>query len=345
MVKNTNPKNLTTVLFLWKVNPRLKQFLKKGLEGQAVKLIFPRKTEEENLLKHASKADVMVGWRPTSKLLDQALNLTLFINPGAGVQHLLTLFRALFREKPKQRKPVLVNGHGNAILTAEHIMAMLLGVCNKIVPHHNWMQEGKWRMGDKQAKSLSLKGQKIGLLGYGKINQAVHRFLKPYQCDISVLKKHFTKDKKDCCFFTPKQLHPFLKQVDILIIAIPLTSETEGMIGEKELQLLGKNGILINAGRGPIVNEKAFYQALKNKTIAYAGIDVWYNYKPKPNKKGEKFPYKFPFHKLDNVLLSPHRAASPMDNLERWDEVVYNIIMLASGKKKFVNVVDLERGY
>jgi len=124
-----------------------------------------------------------------------------------------------------------------------------------------------------------------------------------------------------------------------LIIAIPFTSKTEGLINSNELKLLGKNGIIVNVGRGSIIDEKALYNALNNQVIAGACIDVWYNYSPDADEKGKKFPYSndTPFHKLNNVILSPHRGASPMDDLIRWDDIIYNIQVLSEGKQYFKN--------
>jgi phosphoglycerate dehydrogenase-like enzyme len=104
---------------------------------------------------------------------------------------------------------------------------------------------------------------------------------------------------------------------------------------------------LVNIARGAIINEEALYNALKNNVIAGAALDVWYNYHPEVDND-KKYPYdseKFPFHELDNVILSPHRAASPHDDLKRWDEVIENISRFAEGEKDFINVVDIEKGY
>ena len=88
------------------------------------------------------------------------------------------------------------------------------------------------------------------------------------------------------------------------------------------------------------------YQALKNNTIAGAAIDVWYNYEPE-EKEGKLFPYVIdnPFHELDNIILSPHRAGSPFGDLSRWDENIHNLKTLADGRKNFINVIDLEEEY
>ena len=337
---------MTKVLFIWKVRDELKYYVSKGLSSLDVELIFPQNANEEFYLEYAQDADIIVGWRQTQALLDSASKLKLFINPGAGVQHLLQMFGELQRKKDI----VLVNGHGNAYFTAQHIVGLLLTLMNKIIPHHNWMVEGKWRLGDTDGKSIPLRDKRIGLLGYGNVNKRVHTFLSTFDVSFSILRKHWDKDE-DYQYpthfdkYSFSELHEFLKSTDILIIAIPLTSLTEGLIGEIELKLLGKEGLLVNAGRGAVIDEKNLYEALRDRTIAGAAIDVWYDYQPEPDKEGRKFPTKFPFYNLENVVLSPHRAASPFDDLRRWDEVIENINRFVKGEKKFLNEVNVEEGY
>ncbi|MEA2071144.1 MAG: NAD(P)-dependent oxidoreductase [Asgard group archaeon] len=341
---NHNP---TTALFFWDVRDELQDYLQEGLKDYSeVELLFPEQTDEETLLSLAPQADILVGWRPSEKLLATAENLGLFINPGAGVQHLTDLFRKVTQD----RDITLVNGHGNSYFTAQHAVALLLALTNKVVPHHNWLVAKKWRKRDADAKSIPLRNRKIGLLGYGAVNQKVHRFLSGFNVAFHVLKRSWDRKRVEkypttITKYTPDKLSAFLKVIDVLIIAVPLTSETEGLIGEKEFQLLGSDSFIVNMSRGQVIQEKAFYQALKNNHIAGAAIDVWYNYRPEPDPDGGKFPSKYPFYELDNVVLSPHRGASPMDDLKRWDEVIENISRYARGEKEFLNEVNLELEY
>ena len=106
-----------------------------------------------------------------------------------------------------------------------------------------------------------------------------------------------------------------------------------------------KNGLLVNLSRGAVINESDLYKSLQNKFITGAAIDVWYNYQPEPDEQGRKFPASYPFYELENVVLSPHRAASPFNDLNRWDEVIENISRLARKKSDFLNVVELQREY
>jgi phosphoglycerate dehydrogenase-like enzyme len=336
----------TNVLFLWKVPTPLRTRLQERLrQFTNLKLIFPRKAEESVFLKYAASAQVIVGWRPSPELLEQAINLKLFIFPGAGVQHLIDWFR----ETGKQRGVTLVNGHANSVFVAQHVVAMLLTLLNKVIPHHNWMVDGKWRKGDADEKTLPMQGRRIGLLGYGAINRKVHKLLSNFAVAFSILRRswenHSTQLPTEAKRYTPTELHEFLDEIDTLLVALPLTAETKGLLGYNELARLGKEGVVINVSRGATIDQKSLYRILTQRKIAGAAIDVWYTYQPEPDEAGRKYPYERPFHTLDNIVLSPHRAASPFDDLDRWDEVVENLARFAQGRKSFLNVVDVERGY
>ncbi len=335
----------TNVLFIWDVREELREYLEEGLaEVPDLNLIFPSPAEEEEYMKYVESANIIVGWKPSEELLNKAVSLDLFINPGAGIQHHIDAFREL----TKKREVALVNGHGNSYFTAQHVVALLLSLMNKVIPHHNWMVEGKWRKGDKDAKSTPLRDRKIGFLGYGAINRKVHKFLSGFDVEFHILKRSWKNEEdipRHAKKYTPEELHSFLGEIDVLLNAIPHTSVTEGLIGEEELKLLGPDGFLVNIGRGATFDQDALYKALQSRSIAGAAIDVWYEYKPDEDEQGRKYPYTRPFHELDNVVLSPHRGASPMDDLERWNEVVENIKRYSSGQKNFLNQVNLEKEY
>ena len=207
----------TNVLFIWKPREELENYLRKGLDNvDNLNLVFPDEETEETYLKHAPDANIVVGWRPTLEFLDSAENLRLFINPGVGVQHHLEPFRELV----KTRDIVLVNGHGNTYFTAQHVVALLLALTNKVVHHHNWMVEGLWRRGDSHGKSKPLRYRNIGLLGYGAVNQKVHKFLSGFDVNFSICRNSWegkvdhlpTPAKK----YEHDQVTEFLKEVDTL---------------------------------------------------------------------------------------------------------------------------------
>lgn len=336
----------TTVLFIWEVPEYLKNYLSTNLEPYPqVKLVFPLPASEEVFLDLAPEADIIVGWRSSKELLQVAKKLKLFINPGAGIKHHIEPFRELNRS----RKVQLANGHGNSYFTAQHAVALLLTLTNKIICHHEWMKNGQWRKDDADAQSLPLRFRKIGLLGYGNINQNIHQFLSGFNVEFSILRNDWSKQATPLPTPAKKyvfsELHSFLKEIDILVIAIPETSQTIGLIKLEELELLGNESLLVNIARGSIIEETSLYIALRDKVIAGAAIDVWYNYNPEPDAQNRKYPFTQPFHTLENIVLSPHRGASPMNDLLRWNEVIENLKRFSRGETEFLNVVDLEKEY
>ncbi|MBD3194973.1 MAG: hypothetical protein GF317_07965 [Candidatus Lokiarchaeota archaeon] len=338
--------NRLDVLFLSDLPDNVtKYFTQKLKEFSSINLIFPNDRSDDKIEEIARKAQIIVGWRPTIKLLKKAKNLKLFIIPGTGVNHLITMFRKI----NQTRKVLLANGHGNSYFVAQHAVSLLLSFMSKIIPHHLWMKEGIWRTGDEDAASIPLRFKKVGLLGYGAINRKVHKFLMGFDIEFSIFRKDWSHQTTSLPTSVNKYSYPniedFLKEVDILIIAVPVTDITKKMIAIKELEFLGSKGILVNVARGEIVDEEALYFALKDKTILGAAIDVWYEKKPKADKNGKKYPFHFPFQKLENVVLSPHRGYSPFKDLLRWDEVIENIIRLSQNRTDFINLVDLKEGY
>lgn len=334
------------VCFISNIPENVKNYLINALKDLSnVKLIFPKTLLKENLFKLIKDAQVLIGWRPSLELLKHAENLRFFINPGTGIYHLLKDFKEL----NKKREVILINGHGNSYFVAQHTVALLLSFMNMVIPHHSWMKKGRWRTGDADAVSIPLRFKEVGLLGYGAINTKVHKMLSGFDVNFSILRRDWskaenrfpTKIKK----YNYHQLHDFLKEISILIIAIPVTKLTEDMIGEEELNLLGSEGILVNVSRGEVVNQKALYYALKNKVIFGAAIDVWYDYNPKSDDQGRKFPFKFPFHELNNIILSPHRGYSPFNDLLRWNEVIENITRIAHNRRDLLNIVNLKKEY
>lgn len=335
-----------TVCFISTITLQVRDYLIENLKSfKNVEIIFRKDKSKNKLLNVVPKADILIGWRPTKDILTKAENLKLFINPGAGVQHILDLFRDVNRE----RKIFLINGHGNSYFVAQHTVALLLTLMNKIIPHHEWMRQGKWRTGDEDAASIPLRDRKVGLLGYGAINQKVHRFLSGFDVEFSILRKHW--EKQETAFPTNikkyefSQLNEFLKFIDTLLIAVPLTSLTKKMIARNELEFLGPDGLIVNVSRGEIIDEESLYHALKEKKIKGAAIDVWYNYTPQSDEEGKKYPFNLSFHTLDNIILSPHRGYSPFNDVLRWNEVIENITRMAQGREDFINVVNLEEEY
>ena len=334
------------VCFIDNIPDNVQEYLKNKLtDVKNVVLNFSSGKNQTSVSKNVLNADILIEWRPTRSLLKYANKMRIFINPGAGVRHLIELFLEL----NKEREVLLANGHGNSYFVAQHAVALLLTLMNKLILHHDYMKKGIWRTGDKEGASIPLRFRKVGLLGYGAINQKVHKMLSGFDIEFSILRRNWEKQKENLITeakkYTSSQLKEFLEEIDILIIALPSTSLTGDMIKIEELKLLGSNGILVNVSRGEIVNEESLFIALKNKLILGAAIDVWYNNTPIADEKGKKYPFNFPFYELKNIILSPHRGYSPFNDLLRWNEVIENIKRVAQGRQNLINVVNLDDEY
>jgi phosphoglycerate dehydrogenase-like enzyme len=248
---------MKNILLIFNVRDDLRRYIVDGLSSiRNLNLIFPEHENESELLELAPVADIIVGWRPTLGLLERAINLKALINPGVGVQHHIKQYKDLY----ESRGIILINGHGNTYFTAQHAVALLLSLTNRIIQHHEWMIQGLWRRGDEFAKSIPMRNRRIGLLGYGAVNQKVHRFLAGFDVEFSILKRSWKENEKlvtSAKKYMPCELEIFLTETDTLIVAVPQTDETYSIIGERELGLLGINGLIVNIARGEVINEKA----------------------------------------------------------------------------------------
>jgi len=262
----------TIVLFVGEIGSTHDDYLAEKLDNiPGLKLLFIDKVDEKGL-KLASKADVLVSGHPSDELLEAAVNLKLHIIPFAGVQHVTERFR----EINKTRQVTLVNAHWNDYPTAQHAVALLLALTNRLIGYHLNMVAGKWRVFENGKATTPLRNRNIGLLGYGRINRLTHRFLRGFDCSFGVLKRSWDNSQLDLPTPVKKysfdELHPFLTWANTLIIALPMTQKTEGIIKMQELRLLGPEGLLVNVARGKLIEEGIFIQ---HSRIALSRVPHW----------------------------------------------------------------------
>ena len=143
----------------------------------------------------------------------------------------------------------------------------------------------------------------------------------------------------------PHLLDQLLPRIAVLIITLPITSETEALIGAKQLSAMIPGGILVNVGRGPIVDQAALYQALKDHSLSAAGLDVWYNYPDTAEDREDTPPADYPFHELDNVVMSPHRGGGSKGTEQLRMEHLAELLNSLHNGTPTQNQVDIEAGY
>lgn len=181
--------------------------------------------------------------------------------------------------------------------TADLAFGLLMSTARRIPEAQEWMKTGNWKGGvTEEIFGTDVHGKRLGLIGLGGIGQAIaKRGHFGFDMEIS----YHTRTKKTDLPFpaTHMGLDELLKTSDFVMVILPLSSDTKGLIGKRELGLMKKDAILINAARGPIVDEVALYEALKDKTIKAAGLDVF---------ELEPLPMTSKLYELKNVVLTPH---------------------------------------
>lgn len=333
-----------TVLFLNRHGPDLIDYLECGLEGAPVRLMIPPDAERSSLLAMVPDADVLIGWGSDLELLEAATRLKLFINPGTGITQHIENFRTLCQT----REVALANGHGNSYAVAQHTVALLLALTNKVIPHHRRMTDAATLEGSHGTTYMN--GITVGFLGYGAINKKVHRFLSGFDVSFAACRRRWGGDPgpypTDIEKFSVDQMHDFYAASDIVINALPTTSQTRDVVTLKELSLLGPKGLFVNVGRAATVVQDDIYKALKERIIAGAALEVWWGRKKDGASSSERNdPFQHPFHELDNLVMSPHRGADSGGDLRRWDEVIENLRRVQAGRTDYLNLVDLDSEY
>jgi D-3-phosphoglycerate dehydrogenase len=144
----------------------------------------------------------------------------------------------------------------------------------------------------------------------------------------------------------PSDLDYVLRESDFLVITAPLTPETRGMIGERELHLMKHTAYIVNVGRGPIIQEEPLYRALKEEWIAGAGLDVWWS-EPWLNLSSESGSQtrQYEFWKLANVIATPHNIASTDAGMDAELRIAAESIRRVSEGKPAINQVNKELQY
>jgi phosphoglycerate dehydrogenase-like enzyme len=186
-------------------------------------------------------------------------------------------------------------GGGSNAPTAELGWALLMSCARDLAKAERLMRSGGWHDGIQQMNVL--EGKRLGILGLGKLGSRVAGYAKAFGMDVVAWSQNLTAEKAEAIGVKYVSKDELLSTSDFISIHLALSDRTRGLIGAAELARMKKTAILINTSRGPIVDEAALIAALKNGTIAHAGLDV---YDKEPVAAGH------PLTKLENVTLVPH---------------------------------------
>ena len=313
------------------------QFLKQDLHEDIELTNIPR-DDEDGLIEKADQFDAVIGaWVPY-EFLERAENLKYFIIPFAGVP---TKDRENLRDFSEV---TVINSHFNSWLVAEHAWTLLSALVKRICPIHDRLKKGDWTPRYDHWWGRTLKAKHLLLLGCGAIGRDIAKIAKVFDMDVSAVKRTYEDIPNVDRVGTDEDLHDFLSKADFVICTLPFTEETEGYVGEKEFEVMKEDSYLVNVGRGPVIDEKALYKALKEDKIAGVAIDTWWNYPEDEDSRKNTAPSDHPLNEFDNVVFSPHRSTH-VEERERYRMKSLIKILNSLNEGKMINVVDIERGY
>jgi phosphoglycerate dehydrogenase-like enzyme len=205
---------------------------------------------------------------------------------------------------------LLANVHGHETGIAEYVFGAMLTLTRDFARIDAALRrdiwESQWAVGTPPPPVWpELAGKTLGILGYGRIGQYVARLARAFDMEVCAIRRDVARSAEDelALLGGLEIVDEVLRRADYLVISLPVTPETRGLLGEKQLHSMKPTAMLINVSRAEIIAEEALYHALAERTIAGAALDVWYCY---PTTAGPTRPARQPFHELPNVLMTPH---------------------------------------
>ena len=211
--------------------------------------------------------------------------------------------------------------------TADFAWALLMAVARRVVEADKYVRSGRWKVNWHPSMLLGrdIHGATLGIIGAGRIGAAVARRAKGFSMKILYNSRTRKADLEKELGAKYVDLETLLRESDFVSIHVPLTKETYHMINEERLRLMKRTAYLINTSRGPVVDEKALYKALKEGWIAGAALDVF---------EQEPTPADNPLLKLENVVVAPQISSASYETRSRMAEIVAeNLVAFFEGRK------------
>lgn len=288
---------------------------------------------EAEIVARLPEADVLVASRVTAGMAAAATKLRLLHVPGAGLD------RIPFDALAPQVTVCNTFHHGRSI--AEHVVMVSLMLARRVLLTDRMLRQGTWvsvAVDPDERVGVTLAGRTVGVIGLGEIGQAVVRGLTALGMRAQAVRRYpvvpegLPVDRVG----DMSGVDELLSTSDVVVLTVPLTDETRGMIDARRLSLMRRDAVLVNVARGQLVDEDALFDALSSGRLGGAALDVWWGH-PKDGRgvKG----YTRPFELLDNVVLTPHNSGHTDETFTgRAAEIKANVARFTTGEP-LTNVV------
>ncbi|GAA2434934.1 2-hydroxyacid dehydrogenase [Actinomadura vinacea] len=265
--------------------------------GDAVELDFPATRDRDGLFAALPGAEVIIGDFTGALRLDAAAvaaapRLAFVQTPGVGTDTVDTAALAA------AGVPVANAAGANARAVAEWAVGAAFALCRHLVWADRGVREGRWPQRELLARNTrEIHTQRVGIVGYGPIGAEAARLFEALGCAVS----YWSRRRRPEASAEYRELDDLLAHSDILVLAIPLTPDTAGLLDSARLALLPENALLVNVARGGIAPDEAVLRALESGRLAGAALDVFEEEPPAADH---------PLRSHENVLLSPHGAGA-----------------------------------
>ena len=307
---------------------------------ESAELVFNADLNDDERNQILTEIDIIVGGRLNEDQLEITKNLKMQQSYGTGVnRHNLAYF--------KENGILFCNSHAHAFTIAEYGFSLLNAASKELIANDQLLRKGDWDYHKHQ--SVSLHNKTIVFLGYGEIAKSFKKLCESFNMEFLAVKRTKECDDSSIKIFLQEERIDALKQADFIFNSLPLTDKTKNFLNEEEFDNMKPTAIIVNVGRGETINDEALYNALKERKIKGAAIDVWYNYPE--NRWGEEqepipcFPSNHPFQELDNIIMSAHRAwVTDLSSFEFTKTLIHNVNRFIRGEVP-KNIVDLDEGY
>lgn len=272
---------------------------------------LPRGAEAGSFLsqegKNFSIAVTHAGAGANSDIIEQLPNLKAICSLGVGFDTIDI--------KTARKKGILVSNTPDVLndCVADLAIGLLIDSARRITTGDRYVRAGNWSQGKPNSLGTRVSGKHLGILGMGRIGKAIAERASGFSMDI---RYHARTEKSNLPWQYEQSLINLARWSDFLVVACTGGAETSNLVSAEILQALGHEGYLINIARGSVVNQEALIDALKNRTLMGAGIDV---FRDEPNVPEELFA-------LDNVVLAPHIGSATRETRSAMaDLVVANV--------------------